>query len=127
MSCSTSNPSTQAVATNAGNRTRFATPSTNVREDKDGFVLETELPGVAKDGLELTVENGELVIVGRRTPAQPAGQALYRESRRLDYRRAFELDQSIDSSRITASLDQGVLTLRLPKTEAVKPRKITVG
>jgi HSP20 family protein len=85
------------------------------------------MPGVSKDGLELTVENGELVIIGRRTAAQPAGQLVYRESRRLDYRRAFELDPSIDTTKISAKLDQGVLTLHLPKAEAVKPRKITVS
>ena len=83
--------------------------------------------GVAKDGLELTVENGELVIIGRRVAVPPVGKVVYRESRGFDYRRAFELDPSIDTTKITAKLDQGVLTLHLPKSEAVKPRKIAVG
>ena len=127
MTSTLTKPESQTPAGNGVNRTRFLTPPTHVREDKDGYVLEAEMPGVAKDGLELTVENGELVIIGRRAAAQHAGQPVYRESHRLDYRRAFELDPSIDATKITAKLDQGVLTLHLPKAEAVKPRKITVS
>ena len=115
------------AAGNGFNRPQYLTPAANVREDKDGYVVEAEMPGVPKDGLELTVENGELVIIGRRTPLQSSGTPVYRESRRLDYRRAFELDPSLDTTKITAKLDQGVLTLHLPKTEAVKPRKIAVS
>ncbi|HEY2341431.1 MAG TPA: Hsp20/alpha crystallin family protein, partial [Chthoniobacteraceae bacterium] len=54
------------------------------------------------------------------------GQLLYRESRTWDYRRAFELDPSIDASKISAKMEQGVLRLHLPKAESVKPRKIAV-
>jgi HSP20 family protein len=127
MNSTLSAPASKAPATNGSPRPQYVAPRANVREDKDGYVLEAELPGVGKDGLELTVENGELTIVGRRTPVQSTGQTLYRESRPADYRRTFELDPSIDSTKISAVLDQGILTLRLPKTEAVKPRKITVS
>ena len=126
MNSTLTKPESRTPAGNGLNRPQFLTPAANVRDDKDGFVLEAELPGVPKDGLELTVENGELVIVGRRAALQSNGKPVYRESRRLDYRRAFELDPSIDTTKITAKLDQGVLTLHLPKTEAVKPRKIAV-
>lgn len=128
MQSTLNKPESQTSAGNGSqHRETFATPVANVREDKDGYVLEAEMPGVPKEGLELTVEDGELVITGRRTPVQTGGKPVYRESRRLDYRRAFELDPSIDTAKITAKLDQGVLTLHLPKTEAVKPRKITVS
>jgi HSP20 family protein len=110
----------------SADRVSYLTPVTNIREDKDGYVLEVEMPGVSKDGLELTVEAGELVIVGRRATPPAGGQPIHRESRRLDYRRVFELDGSIDSTKITAKIDQGVLELHLPKAEAVKPRKIAV-
>jgi HSP20 family protein len=56
-----------------------------------------------------------------------SGKEVYRESRALDYRRVFELDPSIDSTRITAKIEQGVLRLHLPKAESVKPRKISVS
>ena len=116
-----------ANAANGAQRVSYLTPLANVLETKDAYVLEAELPGVAKDGLEVSVENGELTITGRRAAAAPQGRAVYRESRGLDYRRAFELDSAIDTARISAKLDQGVLTLTLPKTESVKPRKIAVG
>ena len=127
MNSTLTKPESQTPAGNGTNRPQYLTPAANVREDKDGYVLEAEMPGVPKDGLELTVDNGELVIIGRRAPVQSNGKPVYRESRRLDYRRAFELDPSIDITKITAKLDQGVLTLHLPKAEAVKPRKIAVS
>jgi HSP20 family protein len=112
---------------NGANRVNYLTPLANILETKDGYVLEAEIPGVNKDGLEISVENGELTIVGHRAPAENRGREMYRESRAFDYRRSFELDPSIDTTKITAKVDQGVLTLHLPKAEAVKPRKIAVG
>ena len=112
---------------NGANRVSYLTPRANVLETKDGYVLEAELPGVNKDGLEITVENDELTIVGRRAAVEKRGREVYRESRAFDYRRTFDLDPSIDTTKITAKIDQGVLTLQLPKSEAVKPRKIAVG
>ena len=116
----------ETPATTKASPLSFLTPLANIHEDKDGYVLEAEMPGVGKEGIELTVENGELVIMGRRTPLKTTGRALYRESRGFDYRRAFELDPSIDSSKIVAKIEQGVLRLHLPKAETVKPRKIKV-
>jgi len=112
---------------NGGPRMQYLTPLANILETKDGYVLEAEMPGVNKDGLEVSVENGELTIAGRRTVVEVPGRELYRESRAFDYRRTFELDPSIDAAKISAKIDQGVLTLHLPKAEAVKPRKITVN
>jgi HSP20 family protein len=84
------------------------------------------MPGVNKGGLEVTVENNELTLVGRRTENTVTAQPVYRESRDLDYRRVFDLDPSIDTGKISAKIEHGVLTLTLPKAESVKPRKITV-
>ncbi|MEA3208337.1 MAG: hypothetical protein QOE70_1394 [Chthoniobacter sp.] len=111
---------------NGAQRVSYLTPVANIREGKDGYLLEAEMPGVGKDGLEVTVENGELVIFGRRQELPTAGRNVYRESRGLDYRRVFELDPSIDTTKITARMEQGVLKLHLPKAESVKPRKIEV-
>ncbi len=116
-----------ANGTNGANRVTYLTPLANILETKDGYVLEAEMPGVNKDGLEVTVENGQLTIVGHRASAEVRGREVSRESRTSDYRRAFELDPAIDTTKITAKIDQGVLTLHLPKAEAVKPRKITVN
>jgi HSP20 family protein len=101
-------------------------PEVDIFETKDGYVLTAEMPGVAKDGVEITLEGTEMTIAGRRQKGPVSGEALFSESRGLDYRRVFELDPAIDSSKITAGVDQGILTLTLPKSERVKPRKITV-
>jgi HSP20 family protein len=85
------------------------------------------MPGVNKEGLEISVENNELTITGRRDLAQIEGTLIHRESRTEDFRRVFELDPSIDTSKISARIDQGFLTLTLPKAEQVKPRKIAVS
>jgi HSP20 family protein len=104
----------------------YVTPEVNIFETKDGYVLEAEMPGVSKDGLEITLEGNEITIIGRRQPEILKADVLYRESRPADYRRVFELDPAIDSAKISAKIDQGVLTLLLPKAEKVKPKKISV-
>ena len=106
--------------------TEFVSPEVNIFETKDGYVLEAEMPGVNKEGLELTLEGNEITIVGHRQTQNLTGQPLFRESHNADYRRVFELDPAIDTAKISARMDQGVLTLVLPKSEKVKPRKISV-
>ena|ERR1700733_2711818 len=101
-------------------------PKVNIIETKDGYVLEAEMPGVAKDGLEISLEDNELTITGRRQP-DPSANLLYRESNPADYRRVFELDPSIETGKISAQIEQGILTLTLPKAEKIKPRRIAVN
>jgi HSP20 family protein len=107
-------------------RVSYVTPVANILETGDSYLLEAEMPGVTKEGIEVTVDNGELIIVGRRADKETPGTALYRESRPLDYRRVFDLDPSIDTSKISAKMEQGILKLTLPKAEQVKPRRIQV-
>ena len=106
---------------------KFVAPMATVLENGDGYTLQVEMPGVNKEGLEMWVENNELTILGRRSLPTVAGTAIHRESRRENFRRAFELDPSIDAGKISAKIEQGVVTLTLPKAEQVKPRKITVS
>jgi len=121
----TNSPAT-TTAQQANGQNNYLRPLANIVETGDGYLLEAEMPGVNKAGLEITVENGELVIVGRRQSAPVKGERLYRESRLTDYRRVFELDPSIDVSKIGAKMENGVLRLHLPKAESVKPRQIQV-
>jgi HSP20 family protein len=102
-------------------------PPATVLENADGYTLEVEMPGVSKDNLETWVENNELTIVGRRSMPAVEGTLLHRESRSENFRRAFELDPSIDAEKISAKIEQGVVRLTLPKAEQVKPRKIAVS
>jgi HSP20 family protein len=106
---------------------QFVTPAASVLEDNDAYLLKVEMPGVNKEGLEISVENNELTIIGRRSLPQIEGTLIHRESRADNFRRVFELDPSIDTSKVSARIEQGVLTLTLPKAEQVKPRKITVS
>src|SRR5438445_4418975 len=115
------------VTTDRAPRQEFASPEVNIFETKDDYVLEAEMPGVSKEGLEITLEGNVLTIVGHRSDSTPAGEAVYRESRPLDYRRVFELDPAIDGDKISARVEQGVLSLTLPKAERVKPRKISIA
>lgn len=107
-------------------RVSYLTPLANILESPDGYLLEAEMPGVGKDGLDISINNGELVILGRRNAVTPRGESLYRESRGWDYRRVFELDPSIDAAKVSARMEQGVLRLHLPRAESVKPRRIEV-
>ena len=104
----------------------YVSPQVNIFETKDGYVLEAEMPGVNKEGLEITLEGTEITITGHRQLERLPGNALFRESNEVDYRRVFELDPAIDTSKVSARMDQGVLSLTLPKSERVKPRKISV-
>jgi HSP20 family protein len=104
----------------------YVSPRVNITESKDGYVLEAEMPGVNKDGLELLLEGNELTLVGHRDEHDPALDLVYRESTGRHYRRVFMLDPTIDTAKIEAKMDNGVLHLHLPKAEQVKPRKITV-
>ncbi|HKP05301.1 MAG TPA: Hsp20/alpha crystallin family protein [Chthoniobacterales bacterium] len=106
---------------------QFIAPAATVLENADGYTLEVEMPGVSKENLEMWVENNELTIVGRRSMPSVEGTLLHRESRSENFRRAFELDPSINAEKISAKIDQGVVTLTLPKAEQVKPRKIAVA
>lgn len=104
----------------------YVTPAVDIGEDSEGYTLQAEMPGVSKDGIEVSLDGNELTIVGHRTAGTVYGNTLYRESRSVDYRRVFELDPAIDFGRISAEITQGLLTVRLPKAEKVKPRKISV-
>jgi len=104
----------------------YIAPEVNICETKDGYVLTAEMPGVNKEGLEITLEGNEITIVGHRDVAPFKGEALFRESNDADYRRVFELDPAIDSAKVAARMEQGILHLSLPKSERVKPRKIAV-
>jgi HSP20 family protein len=107
-------------------RPEYVAPNVNIFETDEGYVLQAEMPGVSKEGLDLTVEGSEITITGRRNPDATVGETLFRERNAADYRRVFELDPAIDTAKVSAKIAQGVLTVTLPKSERVKPRKITV-
>jgi HSP20 family molecular chaperone IbpA len=103
-------------------------PAYEVKETPDAWGVTVYLPGVAKDGLEITAEEGQVRIVGRRAWKQPEGwTALHRESAANAFELALAHDNAIDTDKVVAELRDGVLRLSLPKHEAIKPRKIAVS
>ena len=106
---------------------QFITAPASVTEIADGYRLEIEMPGVEKGGLDISFQNNELTIIGRRSLPAVEGTLIHRESRPENFRRVFEIDPSIDADKISAKIDQGLVTLTLPKAEHVKPSKITVS
>lgn len=114
---------------NAANDAEYTIkPLYELKETEDAWGLTVQLPGVAKDGLELSVEDSVLSIRGRRAWQKPEGWTqLYRESVDAPFALALEHDNSVDVDKIHAELKDGVLRVSLPKAEAVKPRKIAVS
>jgi HSP20 family protein len=116
----------QRVKSDAGPEREYVLPEVNIFETKDGYVVEAEMAGVSKDGLEITLEGNEITLVGHRKSEVVPGTTLLRERNLADYRRVFELDPAVDTAEVSAKIEQGVLTLTLPKSERVKPRRIAV-
>lgn len=109
----------------ATERRPYQVPAVNIHENADGYTLEADIPGVTREGLEIYLDQNELTLLGRRAVARPGTQH-YRESKDADFRRVFELHPEIDTDKITARVENGVLTLQLAKREQVKPRRISV-
>lgn len=93
-------------------------PRVDILEKPDAYSLVADFPGVPKADVEVQLDNGELTISGRRTS---------RSGVPLEYRRVFSVDPAINSEKISAHVEDGVLTVTLPKPEAVKPRRIAIS
>jgi HSP20 family molecular chaperone IbpA len=105
---------------------RFLRPAVNITEEESGLLLAAELPGACKQSLDIRVEKGILTInapVSRQMP----GRTIYSEFEWAPYYRQFQIPDLIDQSAVKAEFANGVLTLRLPKAEAAKPRRIEVS
>ena len=102
------------------------TPRFDILEQDDELLMYGDLPGVGPEDLDIQFENGELTVHGRVTPRQTNRGFMVREYGVGDFYRTFAIGETIDSDKISAELKHGVLTLHLPKVEAVKPRRIEV-
>ncbi|MBX7257085.1 MAG: Hsp20/alpha crystallin family protein [Candidatus Hydrogenedentes bacterium] len=105
----------------------YMMPRVNIMEKADEVIIEAELPGVSKDGTQIEVKDNELTLTGHRKVSENDGRIHLRERAQADYRRVFALSRAIDTSRVEAEMKDGVLTLRLPKRDEVKPRRISVN
>ncbi len=102
-------------------------PLADIYETDQGITLTLEMPGVAADGVEVTLEKRVLTIRGRAGIQRPdTYRQIYSEYGEGDYERSFTLSQDIDAGKINAVCRHGVLTLELPKAEEAQPRQISV-
>jgi HSP20 family molecular chaperone IbpA len=103
-------------------------PSTDIFESDDVLTIVMEMPGVGREDVDVNVENGVLRVEGRLDFSKYEGmQPVYTEYNIGHYRRSFSLSSKVDQDRISAQMQDGVLTLLLPKAEEAKPRRISVG
>ena len=105
---------------------RRITPPVDIYETETDVVLVADVPGVSKTSLELGIDDDELTIRGVFPEHDKGGEKLLGEYAYGEYGRTFTLGDTIDREKIAATLENGTLTLTLPKHEKAKPRKITI-
>ena len=101
-------------------------PRVDVVETQDDLLLYADLPGVRTEDVTLSCKGDQLVLHARCAPRRHGTAALHAEYGVGDFHRTFTVTEQVDTAGIEASLKDGVLTVRLPKTEAVRPRRIRV-
>jgi HSP20 family protein len=107
-------------------RTRYIQPRYAVHEAENGQLnVRVEMPGVSKEDLDIRVENNEMRVLGRREPERDE-HYLLRERPHGDFLQTFTLDETVDQSKVEATLEKGILKIRLDLKEQVKPRSIKI-
>jgi HSP20 family protein len=102
-------------------------PNADIFETEDSLTLVLEMPGVDRDNIDISVENGVLTVEGKINLGKYEGlQPVYGEYNVGPYRRSFRISSRIDQDKINAEMRDGVITLVLPKAEEAKPRRIEV-
>jgi HSP20 family protein len=104
----------------------FFTPRVDIYETEQELMLFADVPGVKANDVDMRFERGELILQGRIKSQSKPGQAVSKEYEEGDFYRVFQIHESIDGARIAAECKNGVLTVHLPKVEAVKPRQVKV-
>ncbi len=105
-------------------------PAADVREDEGAYLFELDLPGVSPEALELTIEAGVLTVRGEKGNTRAEGDASrthVAERVQGAFRRAFPLPKDVAEARIEATFSNGLLSVRLPKVERPKPRRIEIN
>ena len=108
----------------AGRATRTMAPRVDIYETDTNFVVLADMPGVTPDGLEVIAERNSLILRGR--VEEPSTSPEYQEFELVEYQRAFMLTEDLDTDGVTAILRDGVLTVDIPKSPQVQPKKIPV-
>ncbi len=103
-------------------------PRTNMYDNGDSFTVIAEMPGVAKEDLEIRIQGNYLELTGSRKSQAPEGYKSHRIERdSSSFTKSFTLGADVDADRIEAVLKDGLLTLVMPKAESAKPKQITIN
>lgn len=110
-------------------RDRYVVPPVDITETEDVFLLTADMPGVKKEDIDITIDNEILELRGVITKASEdlSNHLKYAEFEEYNYYRKFNVGNNIDSEKVSAAVDGGVLTLTLPKKEELKPKKIDIS
>lgn len=107
---------------------RFFLPSTDVYETEEGLTLVMEMPGVSRENLDVSLEEGVLRVEGRLDFSKYSGlEPVYTEYNVGHYARSFSLSDKVDQENIGAKLDDGILTLTLPRSPAARSRRVAIS
>lgn len=120
----------QEVAPDRGEFTRegvYFTPAVDIYESEKELVLLVDMPGVSGDDIDIELKEDILSIEGKLASEQPSGESLLTEFRTGNYFRTFRITDLVDRAKISASMNDGVLQLKLPKAEKAVPRKIPIS
>jgi len=101
------------------------TPLVDIFENEDEILLFADMPGVEKDDININIDNGTLSLSGLRK-MESSGAVQWEEFGETEYQRTFSVPQTIDVGKVSAEMQDGVLRLHLPKSEAAKPRQIEI-
>jgi HSP20 family protein len=112
----------------AANQEHDWSPAVDIREDDTSYVLTADIPGVKRDDIEITLEDGVLTVKGERKAETEVTEEGYRRRERTHgiFQRQFSLPETVDTANISATVDDGVLEIEIPKQEKPEPRRITV-
>ena len=106
---------------------RAFSPTTDIFETDEALTMLLEMPGVDRENIEISVENGVLTVEGKINFSKYEGlQPVYSEYNVGPFRRSFRISSRIDQDKIKAEMQSGVITLVLPKAEEAKPRRIEI-
>ena len=121
---SINNNTNRSTAENTTTR-QVTAPAVDIYENQHEYLIVADLPGVPHDGVQIRFENGELSLEAGRQDEQK-GEYIGAEIVHADYRRLFRIPETVDSEKIDAKLQNGVLHLVLPKASKARPRQISV-
>jgi len=107
---------------------QFRQPPVDISERENEFIIEADMPGMREENIDVQFHQGELTILGKSDVPEKAGENYrFRQFETVDFLRTFRIGESVNAANISAQYADGVLTVHLPKAEALKPRKIEVA